>query len=228
MGGRIGPAAKGGRRPRRGAGFSSSCGGAGADSTGFSSFGFSPVPTMFTGSFPGVSTADRWTFRDCSCSPASACRCRASGPRSRPLSWDAPLLAFALPSVAPAGRSSPRNTWRNCKTTSSSTELECVFPLIPSSFSLSRIAPDLTSKSRASSLIRRDLFIINKTFVYLTANYTSSSRWTPDPAVSSFTASGSGASILSDSISILSAGSAALSSAVSANSEVASSPESSG
>jgi hypothetical protein len=175
MGGRIGPEARGGRNPNRGATFSSSAGAL----TGavFSSF------------------ADASAGRPAGCSGADASWSRLfSGSAACP---DSVSGSGTLLRARGAG-SPPWKMTRSCSATSSSTELEWVFPLIPSSLSLSSTALDLTSRSRASSLIRRDLFIVRLSVRLSPANYTVSSGWGMVSVGASSATTVSRPSILSD------------------------------
>jgi hypothetical protein len=183
VGGRTGPEASGGRSPDRGATFSSSAGGGATGSTFFSSF------------------APNWAGES-----------RRSGVWSERLSRGS-ALSGSVSLVARGAPSSPWKMWRSCSATSSSTELEWVFPLIPNSLSLSRMALDFTSRSRASSLIRRDLFIVRLSVRLSPANYTVSSGWGTDSDGACSAATVSRPSILSDSISVLSEPSAIATSA---------------
>lgn len=114
IGGRIGPEASGGRSPIRGAGFSSSGGATGAAaSTGFSSCAFAAIVCGPSGTRPVAFSAF------CVRRGSSACSRSSRPPLLVSPSWCASCAEPLL-----GGSASPRNTWRSCRTTSSSTELE--------------------------------------------------------------------------------------------------------
>ena len=158
-GGRNGPLASGGRNPSRGAGFPGSSGAASETASGGASGTVAEADSCLPASgtaASGVAVAPpepALAPASVDASGWSAATGRASGRARRSAGRDLPWSAASSvpeplwPLVSIAGLSlrgeSPRVgaiRSRKRNATSSSTELECVLPEIPSSFNLSRIS----------------------------------------------------------------------------------------